>query len=420
MQKAELLILASQVVTPVSPGPKKGRAMDDLMIIEEGGVAVRDGRILDVGIGKELQASYKAEKVIDASGCVVTPGLVDAHTHVIFAGDRVDEFEMRLRGATYLEIMAAGGGIMSTVRRTRRASLEELVAQSRRRLDAMLASGSTTVEVKTGYGLDTETELKMMEAILLLDQEHPLDLVPTFLGAHAVPEEYKGHPEDYVDLVINEMLPALARWADEKGLEKKRIFCDVFCDEGAFSFEQSGKILRAAKDLGFSLKIHSDEFRALGATGLAVELGAASADHLACTPDSDVEKLAQSPTIAVLLPGTSFGLGHTHFADGRRFIEAGAALALGTDLNPGTCWCESMAFIMALACRYCGLTIQEALTAATLNAAYAIGMGEEVGSLERGKKADLVIWDVPDFRYLAYRFGVNPVKAVFKEAREVS
>ncbi len=393
--------------------------MGELQIIEDGAIAVDGGRIVAVGPRRKLQGQFKPLRVVDASGYVATPGLVDAHTHAVFAGHRVDEFEMRLRGATYLEIMAAGGGIMSTVRKTRAATLEELKRQSRPRLDAMLSAGTTTAEVKTGYGLETEAELRMLDAILALDREHPMDLVPTFLGAHAIPEEFKGRADEFISLVVEEMLPALERWAEDRGIPKSRIFCDVFCDRGAFNLEQSARVLKAARERGFGVKIHSDEFKALGGTSLAVELGAASADHLACTPDEEVKKLAESSTVAVLLPGTSFGLGHTHYADGRRFVDAGAAVALGTDLNPGTCWCESMAFMVALACRYCGLTIQEALTAATLNAAWAIGMGEETGSLEPGKKADIVIWDAPDYRFLAYRFGMNYVKGVIKSGVEV-
>ena len=377
-----------------------------------------------------MRGRVEAAQELDATGKVVMPGFVDPHTHLVFAGDRADEFEMRVRGATYLAIMAAGGGIMSTVRATRAASLEEIVAQSRKRLDRMLAYGTTTAEAKTGYGLDLESELKLLEAIRILDETHPVDLVPTFLGAHAIPTEYRDRPDDYVDLVVEQMLPRVAE-RDLKELRDLRggkippvpsdpsvpFFVDVFCDEGAFTLEQARRILEAAKALGMGLKIHADEFSPLGGTRLAVELGAISADHLVCTPDEEIELLAKSDTIAVALPGTPFGLGHRQYTPARRIIDAGGALALATDLNPGTCWCESMQFIVALACRYMAMTPAEAVAAATINAAHAIGLGDEVGSLEAGKRADIIVLDAPDYRHLAYRFGTNLVEAVIKRGQ---
>ncbi len=419
MPEVDLLLLASQVATPFHPGPARKEKLGEILVLQDGAIAVDGGLIVEVGPRSELLKKYSAREILDFPGCTATPGLVDPHTHLVFAGDRVDEFELRLRGATYLEIMAAGGGIMSTVRKTREAPFEVLLEEARRRVRSFLSSGTTTVEVKTGYGLDTATELKMMEVILALREEGPLDIAPTFLGAHAIPEEFRGRPEDYVDLVVGEMLPALVSWAEERGISREGIFCDVFCDEGAFSLEQSAKILKKARELGFSLKIHSDEFKPLGGTGLAVELGAASADHLAVTPEDEAIKLASSRTIGVILPGTSFGLGHTHFADGKGLIEKGVALALGTDFNPGTCWCESMPFMMALACRYCGLSPAQALTASTLNAAWALKMGDRIGSLEAGKQADIAVWDFPDYRHLAYRFGNVRARAVFKRGRMV-
>ena len=392
--------------------------MGELGIIEDGAVAVRDGRIALVGPTSEVRGRVEAAQELDATGKVVMPGFVDPHTHLVFAGDRADEFEMRVRGATYLEIMAAGGGIMSTVRATRAASLEEIVAQSRKRLDRMLTYGTTTAEAKTGYGLDLESELKLLEAIRILDETHPVDLVPTFLGAHAVPEEYRGRADEYVDLVVERMLPMVAKRALPSAPSVPSIpFVDVFCDEGAFTLEQSRRILEAAQALGMGLKIHADEFRPLGGTRLAVELGAISADHLVCTPDEELELLAKSDTIAVALPGTPFGLGHHEYTPARRIIDAGGALALATDLNPGTCWCESMQFIVALACRYMVMTPAEAVAAATINAAHAIGLGHEVGSLEVGKRADIIVLDAPDYRHLAYRFGTNLVVAVIKRGQ---
>jgi len=405
---------AAQLVSIASPGgPRRGNAMGELGLVSDGAVAIKGDRILLVGDTSEVLAQAdKDTKLLDASGKVVMPGFVDPHTHVVFAGDRAAEFEMRLQGTSYMEIMAAGGGIMNTVRATRQASLEELVSQSRGRLDRMLTHGTTTAEAKTGYGLDTKSELKMLDAIRLLGGSHPLDLVPTFLGAHAVPVEYSGRTDDYVDLVVDEMLPALQ--VEGYLSDQAPIFCDVFCEEGAFSVRQSRRILERAKAFGMGLKIHADEFSSLGGTALAVELGATSADHLACTTDEEIGLLADSDTVGVLLPGTPFGLAEDHYAPARKMIDAGVAVALATDLNPGTCYCESMPFVIALACRQMGMTPAEAIVAATINAAHAIGLGQEVGSLEPGKKADLLVLDAPDYRHLAYRFGTNLVQVAIK------
>jgi imidazolonepropionase len=442
-----LIHSAAQLLTVAGPGPKCSAAQREIGLLEDGAVAVAEGHIVALGPTAELRQRFSARETIDATGRVVLPGFVDAHTHAVFAGERAGEFEQRLAGASYLEIMAAGGGIMATVRATRAASLEQLLAESRPRLDAMLAHGTTTAEVKTGYGLNTADELKILAAIHRLDAEHPLDLVPTFLGAHAIPGEYAGQADEYVDLIIQEMLPIVAR--DEgrgmrRGVRGMRyevrrtedassllphnssliphsspLFCDVFCEEGAFTLAQSRRILEAARRLGLGLKIHADEFTALGGAALAAELGATSADHLAATPEEDLRRLAAAGVIAVLLPGTTFGLGQTHYADARRMIELGVPVALGSDLNPGTCWCESMPFIIALACRYLRLTPAEAIVAATRNAAYASGVGDRVGSLEVGKQADIIILALPDYRHLAYRFGRNPVQTVIKTGEVV-
>lgn len=413
--KADLVIHSSEELLTLASlaGPKRGPAMRELSIVQHGAVAVEGDRIVLVGNTDDVLAKAEdAAKTIDASGKVVMPGFVDPHTHVVFAGDRASEFELRLQGASYMEILAAGGGIMNTVRTTREASLDDIVRQSRGRLDTMLAHGTTTAEAKTGYGLDTENELKMLEAIRLLDESHPVDLVPTFLGAHAIPSEYKGRTDDYVRVVVDEMMPALGA----RGYlgHDPPPFCDVFCEDGAFSVEQSRRILQKARELGMGLKIHTDEFKALGGTALAVQLGATSADHLACTPDEEIRLLADSETVGVLLPGTPFGLAEDHYAAARKMIDAGVAVALATDLNPGTCYCESMPFIMALACRAMSMTPAEAIVASTINAAHAVGLGHEVGSLEVGKKADLLILDNPDYRHLPYRFGSNPVQTVIK------
>jgi imidazolonepropionase len=422
----DLLIHGAQLLTVPGPGPQRGAAQRETGLIEYGAVAVAEGRIVAVGPAAELRQRFSARETIDAAGRVVMPGFVDAHTHAVFTGERAGEFEQRLAGATYQEIMAAGGGIMATVRATRAASLSQLIAESRPRLDAMLAHGTTTAEVKTGYGLNTADELKMLAAIRLLDEEHPLALVPTFLGAHAIPEEYAGQADEYVALVVEEMLPRVMS-AEGRGTRNpsslithsSSLFCDVFCEEGAFTLAQARRILEAAKRLGLGLKIHADEFTALGGAALAAELEATSADHLAATPEEDLRHLAAAGTVAVLLPGTTFGLGQTHYANARRMIELGVPVALGSDLNPGTCWCESLPFIIALACRYLRLTPAEAIVAATLNAAYASGVGDRVGSLEVGKQADIVILDLADYRHLAYRFGSNPVQTVVKVGQVV-
>jgi imidazolonepropionase len=411
--QADLLIYdAARVLTVASPdGPKRGAAMSDLGIIPDGAVAIRDGRVLDVGPSEELRSQVRAARSLYAGGHLVMPGFVDPHTHLVWAGERADEFEMRIAGASYMEIMAAGGGIMSTVRHTRAASLSGLLAETRPRLERMLAHGTTTVEIKTGYGLNTPDELKQLRAIHHLQDDFPGTLVPTFLGAHAVPAEYRGRADEYVDLVVEEMLPAVTAQVTES------LFCDVFCDEGAFSLGQSRRVLEAAKALGLGIKIHADEFKPLGGTRLAVELGAASADHLVCTPPDEIVLLARSDTIAVALPGTPFGLGHHEYTPARALIEAGGALALATDCNPGTCWCESMQLMIALACRYMRLTPAEAISAATINAAHAVGLGQEVGSLEPGKRADLILLKAPSYRHLGYRFGANLVGAVVAGGR---
>ena len=413
-----LIHSANQILTLAGDVPKRGATQDDLAIRRDSAIAIRDQHIIAIGDTLDLLALADAHThIMDARGKIVLPGFVDAHTHAVFAGDRAHEFEMRLHGASYLDIQKAGGGILSTVRATRAASLDDLMAQSRPRLDTMLAHGTTTAEVKTGYGLDTATELKMLDAIAALDATHPLDLVPTFLGAHIVPEEFKGRADDYVTLIVEEMLPAIAKSKIEH--QKSKIFCDVFCDEGAFTLEQTRRILTRARELGLGLRVHADEFANLGAATLAAELGAASADHLMVTRRDEMRALANANVTAILLPGTTFGLGKTNFADGRAFIEENVPVALGSDLNPGTCWCESMPLVIALACRYARLTPAQAIVAATINAAYSLGIAEHVGSLAPGKLADLLIADVPDYRHLAYRFGANPIETVIKRGKIV-
>ncbi len=420
-----LIHSANQILTLAGDAPKRGATQGDLAIVRDGALAISGETIVAVGDSLDLLPLADARtRTIDARGKIVLPGFVDAHTHAVFVGERADEFERRLQGASYLEIQKAGGGIMSTVRATRAAPLEDLVTQSRARLDAMLAHGTTTAEAKTGYGLDTVAELKLLDAIAALDATHAIDLVPTFLGAHVVPEEFRGRADEYVNRVVGEMLPAIdarRRTKDERSsfVLRSPLFCDVFCDEGAFTLEQTRRILTRARELGFGLRVHADEFANLGAASLAAELGAASADHLMVTRRDEMRAMARANVVAVLLPGTTFGLGKTNFADGRAFVEENVPVALASDLNPGTAWCESMPFIIALACRYEKLTPAEAIVAATLNAAYSLGLAERVGSLVPGKLADVVIADVPDYRHLAYRFGANPIETVIKRGKIV-
>lgn len=414
MGKIDLLIhSSSQLCTlSVNDGPQRGTQLGHLNIIEDGAIAIEEGVILETGDSRTLTAKYDAFAEIDAEGRCVMPGFVDPHTHIPWSGDRAGEFEQRLAGATYMEIMTSGGGIMSTVRQTRRATLAELVNDNLPRLKRMLAFGTTSAEAKTGYGLDTQTEVKQLSAIAALNEQQHVELVPTFLAAHAVPSEYNGRTDAYVDLVMDEMLPAAAQWMERHDTP---LFCDVFCEEGVFDLNQTRLILEMAKELGLGLKVHADEFVGLGGTALAVELGAISADHLVETPEADIVALGQGPTIAVGLPGTPFGLGHHDYTPAKQILAANGALALATDCNPGTCWCESMQMVIALACRYMGLTQAQAVAASTINAAYAIGRGEDIGSLDVGKQADIIILDTADYRQLGYRFGTNMVRTVVKK-----
>jgi imidazolonepropionase len=391
-----------------------------LGIIEDGAVVVRDEKIIAVGTTPELRASYPHEPMLDANGCVLMPGFVDPHTHVIWGGDRANEFEMKMAGAKYLDILAAGGGIISTVRSTRTASIESLIAQTRPRLLRMFAHGTTTVEAKTGYGLQTATELRLLKALLALDDETPLDLAFTFLGAHAIAPEYKDNPQGYTDLVCETMLPMLKEWWGTHAPRLSLPFVDVFCENQAFDLNQSRQILEKAKEFGFPLKIHADEFDNLGGASLAVELGAASADHLVKTSDTDIEALGKSDTVAVALPCTPFGLAEKDYTPARKLVEANAILALATDCNPGTSWNESMQIAIALSCRYMELTPAQAIAAATINSAHAIRRSEMIGSIDVGKQADMLILSVPDYRHLGYRYGTNLVKQVIKRGQVYS
>lgn len=411
-----LIHSASQLLT-LAGGPQRGRELGRLKIIPDGAVLIQDEYIAEVGPSAELRAAHPGEPALDAGGKVVMPGFIDPHTHAIWAGDRSAEFEMRLQGKTYLEILAEGGGIISTVRATRSGSLEEMIAGTRTRLKSMFNFGTTTAEAKTGYGLRTAAELRMLQALLTLDKEGPLEIAPTFLGAHAIPPEYHHQPDDYTALVCDTMLPILRDWWSNQAPYHRMPFVDVFCETGAFNLEQSSAILNKARELGFPLKIHADEFDNLGGARLAAELGAVSADHLVKISSEDIQALANSDTVAVALPCTPFGLAEPHYTPAQEILEAGGLLAIATDLNPGTAWCESMQFTLALACRYMRLTPAQAIAAATINAAAAIARDETIGSIEPGKQADLLVLSVPDYRHLGYRFGINLVEKVIKKGR---
>jgi imidazolonepropionase len=415
-----MIINASQVATCAGPkGPKRGPAMADAGVIEQGAIAIKGGDIVAVGPTPELTQRFTAPQIIDATGHALCPGFIDSHTHTVYGGDRTHEFELRIKGATYMEIMAAGGGIVSTMRHTRSAGADTLLDSARRRLDEMLALGTTTVEIKTGYGLDTATELKMLRVIEQLAQTHPCDIVPTFLGAHTLPPEFENDSAGYVELVISEMLPEVSAWYGQSWFAARQIplFIDVFCEDHAFTVDQSRRVLLAGIEAGLGAKIHVDQFNSYGGVSMAVELGAVSADHLDATGPEEIETLARSDTIATPLPAVNLNLGMNHYAAARTMVDAGAAVALATDLNPGSAPCPSIPLVMAIACRFQKLLPTEALTAVTRNGAYALGLGDRLGSLEPGKQADLLILKAGDVRHPAYFFGGNPVQTVIKRGQ---
>lgn len=396
-------------------GVRRGKRLSEPAILEDAAIAILDDKILEVGNSDELLSHYPLAERFDAGGMAVVPGFVDPHTHLIWAGDRANEFEMRLQGKTYMEIMAAGGGILATLTATRKTSLEELIAQSLERALRAFSYGTTTMEAKTGYGLDLETEFKQLEAILLLNRIGPLEIIPTYMGAHAIPKEYEGNAAAYTDWLCETALPETKKWWLEHAPGQDLPFVDVFCEKGVFELDDTRRILVEAAHLGFPIKLHADEFENLGGASLAAELGAVSADHLVKTSLEDIQNLAQSETVAVSLPGTPFGLAQSEYTPARAIIEADGYLALATDLNPGTTWNESMQFIQALSCRYLKLTPAEALAASTINSAKAISHDHILGSIEPGKQADLLILAVDDYRKLSYRYGTNLVATVVKK-----
>ncbi len=424
MSRAELIIHnAGQLVTCASGGrPKRGDAMLDVGIIQNGAVAIADAKIVGVGSSADILRDFESGEMIDAEGCVVCPGFVDPHTHIVYAGDRLNEFELKIEGADYLEILGQGGGIISTVRQTREASVEQLVEQGILRLNKMLRCGTTTVEIKTGYGLNTETELKMLAVIETLDKTHAIDIVPTFLAAHTVPPEFKDNADGYVDLVCGEMLPLACKWYEQSHFAANGtpFFCDVFTEKNAFDLEQSRRVLAAAKQLGFMLKAHVDQFTNLGGSRVSIESNAVSIDHLDAISDEEIAQLAASDTVGVVIPTENFNAGKTQFAPARKLIDNGCAVAISTDYNPGSAPCPSQPMAMAIACRYQKLLPSEAMNAATINAAHGIGLGETHGSIEVGKQADILIFDCDDYSQIAYEFGGNLVSKVFKAGNLVT
>lgn len=407
---------AAQVITMKGESqPRRAEEMSDLGIIENGSVLVKNGRIVfvgpDVKAQEYLEHIHEPINIIDAEGKIITPGLIDPHTHLVFGGSREKELEMRLNGAKYIDILKAGGGILQTTVSTRQATEEELIKQSTKRLNRFLQYGVTTVEAKSGYGLNLKDEIKQLKVAKKLNEKHPVDVVSTFMGAHAVPVEYKGNEDEFVQLVIEEMIPVVAK----KELAE---FCDVFCEEGVFTVEQSERILQAAKAYGLKPKIHADEIVSFGGAELAAKVGAVSADHLLKASDQGIKQMAESGVIAVLLPGTAFFLMEEP-ARARKMIEAGVPVALSTDRNPGSSPTESLPFIMNLACLTMKMTPAEVLTACTINAAHAICKGDEIGSIEAGKKADLVLFDAPNYQTLQYNYAVNLVDTVLKDGKVV-
>lgn len=413
-ETVDLLIVNAEELVTLAGGslkPRTGKQMREIGIIQNGSLAIKDGKLVAVGKTPEITKNFKAENIINAKGKTVLPGFVDPHTHLVFAGSREGEFQMRVEGASYMEILGSGGGILKTVRETRRASFEKLVESSLKTLDVMLEHGTTTVEAKSGYGLTSKDELKILEVIRRVDQLHCIDVVPTFMGAHAVPHEFKADVQGYVSLIIEDMLPKVA----EKRLAE---FCDVFCERGVFSMEQARHILAAGQNYGLKSKVHADEMSMMGGAELAADVGAFSAEHLLFSSQEGIKAMAEKGVIAVLLPAAAFSLMMGRYADARLMIDSGVPVALGTDFNP-SCWVENQQLVIAFACHFMRLTSAEAITAATLNAAHAIGRANEVGSLEVGKKADVVVLDVPNHKFLGYRFGVNLVDKVIKNGRVV-
>lgn len=406
-----LIIFNARVVTPIGFSARCGPEMGELRVINNATVEVTGGVITYVGKnrGEERDGYYRRYWHYNARGRCLLPGFVDSHTHFVFGGERAEEFSWRLKGESYMSIMERGGGIVSTVKATRRSNFIQLRSKAEGFLKQMNAMGVTTVEGKSGYGLDKETELMQLRVMRSLnnDERKRVDIVPTFLGAHAVPEEYSGRTDDYVDYIIREVMPDVAQ-------DRLAEFCDVFCEQGVFSIEQSRRLLLAAREMGFGLKLHADEIVPLGGAGLAAELSAVSADHLLHASDADIHAMAREGVVATLLPLTAFALKEP-YARGRQMIDAGCAVALATDLNPGSCFSGSIPLTFALACIYMQMSIEEAITALTLNGAAALNRADSIGSIEVGKKGDFAILNTDNYHFLPYYIGMNCVNATVKE-----
>ena len=386
--------------------------MNKINIIENAYIAVKNGKILAIGVGDEFgNLCGEDTKIHDAEGLLVTPGLIDSHTHLIHGGSRENEFSMKLNGVPYIEILNNGGGILSTVKATKEASEEALYKKAKKSLDRMLEFGVTTVEEKSGYGLELNTEIKQLEVARALDKNHPVDLVHTFLGAHAVPEEYKENHKAFIDILVDVMMPKIK----DMGLAE---FCDVFCEKGVFTIEESEYILQKAKEIGYKLKIHADEIESLGGAELAAKLGCVSADHLMAASDEGIKMMAENNVVANILPATSFNL-NKNYADCRKMIDMGAIVSLSSDYNPGSCPSENLQLVMQLGCLHLKMTPNEVLTAVTINAAYAIDRADKIGSIEVGKNADFVVFDARNVEYLMYHFGINHTKKVYKNGNLV-
>lgn len=412
--KADLILknIGKLVTMQGSSSFRVKEEMNKINIIENAYIAVKNGKILAIGVGDEFgNLCGDDTKIHDAEGLLVTPGLIDSHTHLIHGGSRENEFSMKLNGVPYIEILNNGGGILSTVKATKEASEEELYKKAKKSLDRMLEFGVTTVEEKSGYGLELNTEIKQLEVARVLDKNHPVDLVHTFLGAHAVPEEYKENHKAYIDILVDVMMPKIK----DMGLAE---FCDVFCEEGVFTIEESEYILQKAKEIGYKLKIHADEIESLGGAELAAKLGCVSADHLMAASDEGIKMMAENNVVANILPATSFNL-NKNYADCRKMIDMGAIVSLSSDYNPGSCPSENLQLVMQLGCLHLKMTPNEVLTAVTINAAYAIDRADKIGSIEVGKNADFVVFDALNVEYLMYHFGINHTKKVYKNGNLV-
>jgi imidazolonepropionase len=409
---------ASELVTCSGYKAKKGEAMSDLKIIPEGAVVVKEGVIESVGTTREIMSELEKTEsdlsgfdIIDAKNRAVLPGFVDSHTHFVFGGFRAEEFSWRLRGDSYMEIMNRGGGIVNTVEATRKAAVEELVQSGIKRLDSMLSFGVTTVEGKSGYGLDCDTEIKQLEVMAHLNNIHYVDIAPTFLGAHAVPEAYKGKEDAFIEFMMGDVMPRVAE-------RKLAEFCDIFCEKNVFSVAQSRRLLIKAKELGLKLKLHADEIVQTGGAELASELGAVSADHLLQASEEGIRQMAAAGVVATLLPATAFSLKEP-YARGRYMIDSNCAVALATDFNPGSCFTESIPLIFALATLYMDITTEEAVTALTINAAAAIDRADTIGSLDVGKHGDLAVLEYPSYKFIPYHIGISTVDQVVKKGNLV-